>query len=70
MGGEVGKRYAVVDIGYSGEARGGGGRLGRSKGQGTVFLSFMISLVNGRDLPEETNPMDISRPLCFSPCQI
>ena len=28
-GGEVGKRYAVVGIGYSGEARCGGGRLGR-----------------------------------------
>lgn len=34
-GGGVGKRYAVVDIGYSGEARCGGGRLGR---QETVFL--------------------------------
>ena len=27
-GGEVGKRYAMVGIGYSGEARCGGGRLG------------------------------------------
>ena len=28
LGGQVGKRFAVVDIGYSGEARCDGGRLG------------------------------------------
>ena len=44
------ERLAVLEIGYSREASGGGGRLGwlYKYGRETAFLSFvMISLVNG-----------------------